>query len=248
MAVAWGAGGCIWLTGYADQLGVQTVVHLLGVQDGRAWAPALVAPVVEEPFKALAVVVLTVSSWAGVRSPLQAMVLGSLAGMGFQLIENLRYEVRAARIGQLHAALGVSVQRSVEGVVLSLWMFSACTGLAVGLLLAGGRRSRACRYAEAGALVAAALAAHAPADAFPGLSLAVGPVAPATSQVVIAVGLFVGFLAIVRGARRGVPRKHPRVLSAGEVRLPDRRGAGRRGRPSWRRGRRGRGRGTRSWA
>ncbi len=99
---------------------------------GEEWAslaaPVLVAPLVEESAKGLALVALVLLARGQFNGLVDGVVYGGLVGMGFSLTENVRYLTLAILQGSLWRA--IYVRAVLSGGIHSL--FTATTGAAFG--------------------------------------------------------------------------------------------------------------------
>lgn len=99
---------------------------------------ALVAPVVEEGGKACVLLLLYRRFRHQIGGPLDGIVYASMVGLGFATVENVLYYGRAIEDGSLPA---VFVLRGVFSPFAHP-VFTACTGIGLGLLAAGRTRRR----------------------------------------------------------------------------------------------------------
>ncbi|NYJ33157.1 PrsW family intramembrane metalloprotease [Nocardiopsis aegyptia] len=137
---------------------------VLGLDLATAWGAALTAPFNEELLKLAGVVLVAVAFPRALRGPADGFVLGALAGLGFEVTENLIYAVSAiVESGATAGALSV-VQSTVLRVGLtglgSHWAMTAVAGTAVGLLTPVAWRPGPRRAAAATGLVLLAMAMH----------------------------------------------------------------------------------------
>ncbi len=95
---------------------------------------AVVAPVVEEVFKALAVLALFLLWRRELESPIDGLIYGSLAGFGFAAVENVFYLGGAYAEYGVQGVLGLAFFRAVL-FGLNHAMFTGFTGLGAGLAL-----------------------------------------------------------------------------------------------------------------
>lgn len=127
------------------------------------WGPALASPFIEETLKVLGVVVLVLIARDQLDSPLDGMVYGALAGLGFQVVENFIYCINAIALAggdrEVVPVLGVLVVRALVG----LWSHAAYTAIAgygIGYFVCRTERSVAHRLAVAASCFVAAVVAH----------------------------------------------------------------------------------------
>ncbi|CAL9394702.1 hypothetical protein SUDANB121_01339 [Nocardiopsis dassonvillei] len=164
VAVAWGltaATGCALLAN-AALTGIWS--KTMGLVFAEVWGAALTAPLNEELFKLVGIVLVAVAFPRAVRGPVDGFVIGALVGLGFEVTENLVYAVNAVfQAGGVNGGEAV-VQATVVRIVLtglgSHWAMSAVAGTAVGLLAAAGWLPGRRRALGALLLVLTAMAMH----------------------------------------------------------------------------------------
>jgi len=93
---------------------------------------ALIAPLTEEPFKALALLLLLLFFRRELDSPLDGIIYGGLVGFGFAATENTFYFLDAYGTGGLGGVLELSLLRAFL-FGLNHALFTGCTGLGVAL-------------------------------------------------------------------------------------------------------------------
>ncbi|MCW2679250.1 MAG: rane protein-like protein [Frankiales bacterium] len=131
---------------YAFVAGATTVVLVALVLNGVLGAvvpgdvadAALVAPVVEEGGKASVLLLLYRRFRHQIGGPLDGIVYAAMVGLGFATVENVLYYGRAIADGSLPV---VFVLRGVLSPFAHP-VFTACTGIGLGLLAAGRTRGR----------------------------------------------------------------------------------------------------------
>ncbi|MBN1260432.1 MAG: PrsW family intramembrane metalloprotease [Anaerolineae bacterium] len=95
---------------------------------------SLLAPLVEEGTKALALVLLFLFFRREIDSPLDGLIYGGMVGFGFAAVENFFYLVGAFAVGGLPGAVGLTLLRA--GLFgLNHAMYTAFTGLGLALAL-----------------------------------------------------------------------------------------------------------------
>jgi len=93
---------------------------------------SLIAPLTEEPFKALALLLLFLFFRREIDSPLDGILYGGLVGFGFASTENIFYFIDAFSSGGLGGVLELSFFRAwLFG--LNHALFTGCTGLGLAL-------------------------------------------------------------------------------------------------------------------
>ncbi|MFC0041164.1 PrsW family glutamic-type intramembrane protease [Actinomadura rayongensis] len=204
-ALVWGATAASGASVIANDglLAVWAKVGTLGFSS--AWGAALSAPLNEELLKAAGIALLALAVPHAVRGPVDGMIFGALAGLGFQAAENVIYGLQAVPSGG-GVDQGAAVVQSFLGRVLvtglgSHWTMSAVAGAGVGYALIGRR------WTGAG-LILAAIAMHWLFDA-PFLAFFAGTIAKVAVNFVAAVALYFA-------VRHGYRVHARRVLPPGE--------------------------------
>jgi RsiW-degrading membrane proteinase PrsW (M82 family) len=93
---------------------------------------SLIAPITEEPFKGLMLLLLLLLFRQEIDSPLDGIVYGGLVGFGFAATENLFYFFDAYGLGGLGGVLELSFFRTLL-FGLNHALFTGCTGLGIAL-------------------------------------------------------------------------------------------------------------------
>ena len=93
---------------------------------------SLIAPITEEPFKGLALLLLLLLFRREIDSPLDGIIYGGLVGFGFATTENLFYFFDAYGPGGLGGVLELALFRAVI-FGLNHALFTGCTGLGFAL-------------------------------------------------------------------------------------------------------------------
>ena len=106
----WGAVGAIFLALIGNFLGTVGISLALGAQAAMTYAPVVVAPMVEEPTKAL--VLFLVARSRTFDNMTDGFVYGAAAGLGFGMTENFFYFADVASRGDLMTWLGTIVVRT----------------------------------------------------------------------------------------------------------------------------------------
>ena len=93
---------------------------------------ALIAPLTEEPFKALALLLLLLFFRREIDSPMDGILYGGLVGFGFAATENVFYFLDAYSSGGTAGVLQLATLRALL-FGLNHALFTACTGLGIAL-------------------------------------------------------------------------------------------------------------------
>lgn len=141
-AIWGGAVGCgfsIVLNG----LGHDAVSAFLGSGDAYTWTAILVAPVVEEVTKGLAVLAVFWFLYDEFDNLLEGLILGAASGLGFALVENCVYNVRFLQEGE-QALWVYGTYRIVATALIGHPIYTGLAGAGLGLLRSAppGQRSR----------------------------------------------------------------------------------------------------------
>lgn len=133
-AAAWGA----WVaTGLAFQIDgwLDAPIARLFADHSADWVAAVMAPIVEEPTKAL-VIVLIMAAAPRQRTLIWGLILGLSTGLGFQLAEDVVYALRNALADPLSDVAGAAGNATARMTVSawSHWLYSALMGIAIALL------------------------------------------------------------------------------------------------------------------
>ena len=141
--IGWGGTvGC----GFAlalNGLGGSTLARLTGEADVWGLTAIVVAPVVEEVVKGLAVLVLLRVLHDEFDNVVEGLVLGAASGLGFALVENVVYNVGFLARGGTHALLVMGTYRLVLNGLVGHPVYTAMTGAGFGLMRElHGRRGR----------------------------------------------------------------------------------------------------------
>lgn len=164
LAVLWGMTAAIGLALFANiQLG-SALSRAGGLEFGTVWGAALTAPVNEELLKVTGVVLIAVIAPRVVRGPVDGFVMGSLVGLGFQLVEDFTYalnmiSMQGATEGMVSATQSLVIRVGLTGLG-SHWAMSAVAGTAIGLLAAAAWRPGARRAVGALLLLLLAMGVH----------------------------------------------------------------------------------------
>lgn len=164
-AMAWGGIVAIAVAGPANS----SIIDLLGkwgsLNLAQHWGAAIAAPPVEESLKLLGVIVIVLLARRYVETPLDGMVYGAMAGLGFQLVEDATYMLGAAMQAsgagaKVTTVLQVYLLRVVVTGVFSHAVYTAISGLGVGYYVSRPNVPRLQRLAVAVGLFLVAMGLH----------------------------------------------------------------------------------------
>jgi RsiW-degrading membrane proteinase PrsW (M82 family) len=221
-AVAWGAGAGALAALYANSWSIEAIADRSGAYRGELLGLTVVAPFVEEAAKGAAVLIVAATRRHWFRGPLDGLVLAATTAAGFAFTENILYIGRAFGEGseQGDAARETAAMFLARGLLTPFAhpLFTASTGLALGLAVVARRRSHAVAIALAGYLVAVGLHAawngaawRSTVDDDPALMVAVYFLVMAP----LLGGLFVLGARLRRGQLRAVAEQLPWYVRAG---------------------------------
>jgi RsiW-degrading membrane proteinase PrsW (M82 family) len=111
------------------------VVQLQAIGVGIAAIAILLAPITEEIFKGLSILIVTLLVWKAIPNRRYGALLGAAAGLGFSLAENILYSAQfAASSGQLPNAAELIVSRWL-GLPFMHVLWSALIGVGIFVFL-----------------------------------------------------------------------------------------------------------------
>jgi len=129
LAFGWGAVGGVLLTLAGSGALADPLAHALGIIDPQLAQMVLIAPLLEEPSKAL--VLLLIIRSAQFDNTTDGFVYGAAAGLGFGMTENLLYFRAAADTGDAVAFAGIVSARTLYSALMHA-SASSCIGAALG--------------------------------------------------------------------------------------------------------------------
>ncbi len=136
----WGAVPAIILSLIAQIVLDIPVADLFGSGLGTELVGAsLIAPITEEPFKGLMLLLLLLLFRREIDTPVDGILYGGLVGFGFATTENFLYFLDAYSMGGLGGVLELAFYRAVL-FGLNHALFTGCTGLGIALARTSPRR------------------------------------------------------------------------------------------------------------
>ncbi|MEU8136704.1 PrsW family intramembrane metalloprotease [Streptodolium elevatio] len=160
-ALSWGAGAGALAALYANSWSIDAIVDRSGEYQGELLGLTVVAPFVEELAKGAAVLLLLLFRRPWFRGPLDGLVLAATTAAGFAFTENVLYFGRAFGEGSDEGDAAAQTAAIFLGrAILTPFahpLFTAATGLALGIAVLLRNRSRAVLVALGGYLVAVGL-------------------------------------------------------------------------------------------
>lgn len=164
LAFAWGGLGAVYFAAPAN-IAIQSLCAKLVSPDFVAlWGPAIAGPITEEFLKIAGVILLVLVARNQFQTYLSVLIVGAMAGLGFQVVENLSYTVNASMHFPLENQVSpVLINLLTRGLLSGLWSHAAYTTIAsfgVAWFLLHPERSMAARIACALLCFALAWAMH----------------------------------------------------------------------------------------
>lgn len=164
LAFAWGGLAAVRLAAPANAAIQSLTAKLVSPEFGATWGAALAGPVTEEFTKLVGVLLLILVARTQFRTELSVLIVGAMVGLGFQVVENLSYTVRAAISFPLENQwLPVLLNLATRGLLSGLWSHAAYTTVAaygVAWYLRHTERGRAMRLGIAALCFAIAWGMH----------------------------------------------------------------------------------------
>ncbi|WP_159589758.1 PrsW family intramembrane metalloprotease [Chelativorans xinjiangense] len=143
-AVALGGTAALFMALQGNGAMEVIISWLFGAHFASDWSAALSAPIIEEASKATCAAVILVLCWDRMNRIAHALMVGMFVGLGFDIVEDLTYEVQSA-LGDLDSDLAGAVPTLIIRILTgfpSHWSYTALTSVGVLLLLPSfaGRR------------------------------------------------------------------------------------------------------------
>ncbi len=164
LAFAWGGLGAVYFAAPAN-IAIQSLcAKLVSPEFVAVWGPAIAGPITEEFLKLAGVILLVLIARNQFETYLSVLIVGAMAGLGFQVIENLSYTVNSAVNFPLeNQVYPVLYHLLMRGLLSGLWSHAAYTTIAsfgVAWFLLNPQRSMAARIGCALFYFALAWAMH----------------------------------------------------------------------------------------
>lgn len=161
-ALLWGGIAATTLAMYTNTPLMEVIYKITGdaafTQD---WSAALTAPFVEELFKGLAVVLLVAIARHELDDVLDGFVWGAMVGVGFLLVEDVLYFVRAfAETGSMGTIVEMFMIRILGAGPYSHFLYSGLVGMGIAFYVVRTDRTKGIRILAAVGLIAAGVGAH----------------------------------------------------------------------------------------
>ncbi|PIF74805.1 RsiW-degrading membrane proteinase PrsW (M82 family) [Variovorax sp. 54] len=164
LAFAWGGLGAVYFAAPANVAIQSLCAKLVSPEFVAVWGPAIAGPITEEFLKLAGVILLVLIARNQFETYLSVLIVGAMAGLGFQVIENLSYTVNSAVNFPLeNQVYPVLYHLLMRGLLSGLWSHAAYTTIAsfgVAWFLLNPQRSMAARIGCALFYFALAWAMH----------------------------------------------------------------------------------------
>ncbi|WP_229722348.1 PrsW family intramembrane metalloprotease [Xylophilus rhododendri] len=131
LAFCWGGLGAVFFAVPANAAFQSLCGKLVSPEFVAAWGAALAGPSTEEFLKLAGVILLVLVARNQFQTHLSVLVVGAMAGLGFQVVENLSYTVNASLHFPLESQLDpVWLNLLTRGLLAGLWTHAAYTTVA----------------------------------------------------------------------------------------------------------------------
>lgn len=131
LAFAWGGFGAVYFAAPANVAIQSLCAKLVSPEFAAVWGPAIAAPITEEFLKLAGVVLLILLARNQFQTHLSVLIVGALAGLGFQVVENLNATVNASLYFPLESQVRpVLLNLLTRGLMSGLWSHAAYTTIA----------------------------------------------------------------------------------------------------------------------
>ncbi len=130
VAVIWGGVVAVTFGAIANSHMNGFLQHLIPARTVDAWAAALTAPVNEELYKGLGLVLIYLMARREIDNVMDGLIYGAMIGLGFQVVENVQYFMvaSAGRGGASSAVISSFFLRVVVSGLYSHMLFSGFVG------------------------------------------------------------------------------------------------------------------------
>jgi RsiW-degrading membrane proteinase PrsW (M82 family) len=161
-AFLWGGIAATTLAMYTNTPLMEVIYKVTGDANfTNEWSAALTAPFVEELYKGLAVVLLVAIARNELDDVLDGFVWGAMVGVGFLLVEDVLYFVRAfAETGSMGTIFEMFMIRILGAGPYSHFLYSGLVGMGIAYYVVRTDRTKGNRILAAIGLIAAGVGAH----------------------------------------------------------------------------------------
>jgi protease PrsW len=159
-AVLWGGIAATQLSGYANTFWGFWIANVFPADFADRWTAALTAPIVEETFKYLGVVLIYLVARDEVDTMLDGFVFGALVGLGFTVVEDVFYFM-AVFGGETSGVLTGFYLRVVASGLYGHVLYTGLAGAGLGYFVSHrGAAPLGRRFGVAAGLLALAMVGH----------------------------------------------------------------------------------------
>ncbi|RZL90630.1 MAG: PrsW family intramembrane metalloprotease [Variovorax sp.] len=131
LAFGWGGLGAVYFAAPANRAIQNLCAKLVSPEFAARWGPAAAGPITEEFLKIAGVILLVLVARSAFRTHLSVLVVGAVAGLGFQVVENLSATVNASMHFPLENQVRpVLLNLLTRGLMSGLWSHAAYTTIA----------------------------------------------------------------------------------------------------------------------
>jgi protease PrsW len=130
VALVWGGVVAVTFSGIVNQQVYGFLQHVVAARTVDSWAASLTAPINEELYKGLGLVVIYLMARREIENVMDGLVYGAMIGLGFQVMENVQYFMMAAdgQGGSPDAVVSTFFLRVVLSGLYSHMLFSGFVG------------------------------------------------------------------------------------------------------------------------
>lgn len=162
VAVLWGGVIALTFAGITNSGALTFLQHVMPASTVDSWGAAIVAPIDEELYKGLGLVVIYLMARSEINGAMDGLVYGAMIGLGFQVVENVQYFMLAAgqSTGQVSAVVGMFFLRVVLSGLYSHMLFTGLMGFGFAYFVTRRGRSVKRRSGILAVCIVLAWAAH----------------------------------------------------------------------------------------
>lgn len=162
VALIWGGVIALTFAGITNSSALTFLQHVMPASAVDSWGAAIVAPIDEEFYKGLGLVVIYLMARSEIGGAMDGLVYGAMIGLGFQVVENVQYFMLAAgqSTGQVSAVVGMFFLRVVLSGLYSHMLFTGLLGFGFAYFVTQRSRSLGRRVGILTVCAVLAWAAH----------------------------------------------------------------------------------------
>ena len=162
VALLWGGVVALTFGGITNSWLMGFLQHILPAMQVDSWGAAIVAPINEELYKGLGLVLMYLMARSEFDGVMDGLVYGAMVGLGFQVVENVQYFMLAADEsgGGATAVVGMYFLRVVLSGVYSHMLFTGLMGFGFAYYVTRREQALGNRVGVFAACAVAAWASH----------------------------------------------------------------------------------------